>query len=84
MSDLSALHYLGIYQTRLSMAERGVTSPKPEVVAFMRRLVAALSALSPTAAIRLEAQGDHARHHARFIAAATGDLLGEFTFTHDA
>ena len=80
MSDLSAEHYLGIWRTRLSMAEDGVTSPRPEVVSGMRRLVAGLSALAPKAKVRLEIHGSHAQ----FIAAATGELLGEFTFTNDA
>ena len=80
MSDLSAQHYLGIYQTRLSMAERGVTSPRAEIVTGMRRLVAGLSALDADAKVRLEIHGSHTR----FISAATGELLGEFTFTNDA
>lgn len=62
------------------MAERGVTSPQPDVVAGMRRLVAGLSVLEPNAEVRPEIRGQQTR----FIVAATGDLLGAFTFTSDA
>lgn len=75
MSALSAQHYLRIYRTRLSMAERGMTSTRPEIVSGMRRFVAALSALAPDATVQLEIHGQRTR----FIAAATGELLGEFT-----
>ena len=80
MSESTAHHLLGIYQTRLSMAERGVTHPKPEVVAGMRRLVAGLSAMSSEALVRFE------NHDGKwkFRVASTGDLLVEFDFTGDA
>ena len=80
MSDLSAQHYLDIYRTRLGMAEKGTTHPKPEVVAVMRQLVAGLSALPFDAKIRLEIQGGKTR----FRTASTGDLLVEFDFHDDA
>ncbi len=80
MSDLSAQHYLGIYQTRLRMVEKGTTHPKPEVVAGMKRLVAGLSAMPSDAGVRLEIQDGRTR----FRAAGTGDLIAEFDFKDDA
>jgi hypothetical protein len=80
MTDLSAQHYLGIYQTRLKMAEKGTIHPKPEVVAGMRQLITGLSAMPSDAKVRLEIQDGKTR----FRAASTGDLLVEFDFKDDA
>jgi len=82
MSDTesSAGHLLGIYQTRLKMARKGTTHPKPEVVAGMRRLVAGLSAMPSDAKVRLEIRDGKTR----FRKASTGDLLVEFDFKDDA
>lgn len=80
MSDLPVHYFLKLYQGRLSMAEDGVTSPRPEIVAGIRRLIANLSVQDPNAKVRLEHDGVRVR----FIAAATGELLGEFHHTKDA
>lgn len=80
MSEHPVQHYLHIYQGRLSMAERSVTPTPPHVLAGMRRLVAGLSAQAPDAKVRLET--DNSRF--RFLAAATGELIGEFSITSDA
>lgn len=80
MSDLPVQHYLYVYQARLSMAERGVTSPPPQIVTAMRQLVTTLSAQDPTAKVRLEIDGGQVR----FLAAATGDLLGELRLQNHA
>lgn len=61
MSNLPASHYLGIYERRLSMSERGITQPTPQVVVGMKRLVAALRALKPEEAIALD-RHQRARH----------------------
>ncbi|WP_156346528.1 hypothetical protein [Verrucomicrobium spinosum] len=73
-------HFLKLYQMRLSMAERGVTSPHPDIVTAMRQLTTSLSAQDPDAKVRLEIHGSRTR----FIATATGELLGEFHHTDDA
>lgn len=80
MSDLPVQHYLKLYQLRVSMAERGVTSPPPDLVSSMRHLIAGLSAQPPDAGVRLEMEGNRTR----FIAATTGELLGEFNHTNNA
>lgn len=73
MDDLSAQHYLSIWQGRLSMAERGVTSPPPYLIPHMRQLVAVLSAVDPATAVRLERHGNQMR----FVAAETGAIIGD-------
>jgi hypothetical protein len=80
MSDLAAQHYLGIYQTRLHMVEKGITHPKPEVVAGMRRLVSGLCSLEPTTKSRLELQPGWAL----FKIAATGELVAQIEFNDPA
>lgn len=80
MSELSAQHYLEVWRRRLNMAERGVTSPSPDMIPVMRRLVGVFSALDPKAEVRVETSGGHAR----FIAVATGELLAEYDFTNVA
>jgi hypothetical protein len=80
MSELPASQYLQVWRARLSMAERGVTSPPPHVVATMRRLVEAFSAMDPKAEVRVEIH----EGRTRFIAVATGELLAEYSFTDDA
>jgi hypothetical protein len=79
MSDLSAQHYLGIYQMRLKMVDKGIMHPKPEVVAGMRRLVTGLSAMQPDAKIILENQDGKAL----FKVATTGDLVAEIELITD-
>ena len=62
------------------MAERGVISPSPDMVPVMRRLVSALSRVDPKAEIKVETH----EGQARFILAATGELLAEYSLTKDA
>lgn len=73
MSELPAQHYLDIYRFRLSMVERGLTSPKPEVVTFSRQLVSALSQMEPSSKVRLEIH----EGRTRFIAVSTGEVIAE-------
>ena len=76
MSEVTAQHLLGIYRARLSMAERGVTHPEPEVVAGVRKLVAGLAAMPPDARVTLDAQpGKYI-----FKSTLTGDLIAEIDF----
>lgn len=81
MNDLPAQHFLKIYRGRLSMAKRGVTSPPAEFVAQVRRLVAGLSAVAPSIAVRLDIEGTvrlgMEGKRVKFIAAETGELIGE-------
>lgn len=62
---------LKIWQRRVSMAERGVTNPRPALIPHMRQLVAGLSALDPAAAVRLERHGNTMW----FIAAETEAII---------
>lgn len=71
MDDLPAQRLLKIWQLRLSMAERGVTNPPPDLIPHMRQLVAGLSALDPEAPVRLERHGERMN----FIAAETGMVI---------
>jgi hypothetical protein len=73
MGEHSVQHYLEIYRFRLSMVERGVTSPKPEVVTFVRQLVATLSQMHPSSKVRLEMH----EGRTRFTAVSTGELIAE-------
>ena len=45
MDNLNAQHYLGIYQTRLRMQEKGITNPSEEIKALVRTIVEKLSKL---------------------------------------
>lgn len=76
-SDLSAQHYLKLYRRRVSMAERGITKPHPEVVDYMRRLVAGLEAMDLQAKVKLQNEGSRTR----FSVAATDTLIAEIDFT---
>jgi|GEM_PF-4788333 len=76
MSDLTVQHYLGIYEHRLSMAERGITHPTPQVVAGVKRLVVALRQLKPEEKIHLDATDERAI----FTKASTGDLVAQIEF----
>jgi len=62
------------------MVEKGITCPKPQVVAGMRRLVSGLQGMQPDAKVRLDAQP----HRYRFTAADTGRLIGEIEFDENA
>lgn len=73
MSNLSVQHYLGIYETRLSMIERGITHPAPSVVAGVKRLVSALRQLDPREGIRLEATKDYYA----YFRTDTGELIAQ-------
>jgi hypothetical protein len=73
MKDLTVQHYLKIYETRLSMTEKGITHPAPKVVASEKRLVAALRRMKPEEKIHLDAGAETAI----FTRAATGDLVGQ-------
>jgi len=76
MSDLSVQHYLGIYETRLGMIEKGITHPTPQVVAGVRRLVAALRELNPEEKIHLDSTDERAI----FTKVSTGDLVAQIDF----
>ncbi|GEP40963.1 hypothetical protein BGE01nite_02540 [Brevifollis gellanilyticus] len=75
-SDLPAHHYLKVYRGRVSLAERGISKPHPEVVDYMRRLVAAFQAMDPQAKVKLETRGSWVR----FSVAATDALIAEIDF----
>lgn len=72
MNDLPAQHYLKIFQLRLSMAERGITSPSADVVVSMRQLVAQLAAIDPATSVKLEIHGSQAR----YMKEETGAIIG--------
>lgn len=76
MSDLSVQHYLGIYEHRLSMSERGITHPTPQVVAGVKRLVDGLRLLKPEEAVHLDATEERAI----FTRTATGELVARIDF----
>jgi hypothetical protein len=76
MSDLPASHYLGIYEHRLSMSDRGVTQPSPQVTAGMKRLVAALRALRPEEEVALDATTERAI----FSRSSNGELIARIDF----
>jgi hypothetical protein len=73
MSDLTAEHYLGIYNGRLSMAERGIINPSDEAIKFARELVSGLTGLPSETKIRIEVDGDWSR----FKVADTGALVAQ-------
>ena len=59
---LPAHYYLRIYRLKLAMAEDGTTPPNPQWENFMRRLVAALTAMKPdTPGLRRPCQSPDAR-----------------------
>ena len=80
MSELTAQHYLNVWRGRLSMAERGVSSPPPAFIAVMRRLVAAFSKLDQNTEVRGETHGSQMR----FIAAPTSELIAKYDFKNVA
>jgi hypothetical protein len=73
--ELTAKHYLDIWRLRVSMAEQGVAHPMPDVLAAAKRLVSKLAAMDQTDKVRLETAGSKAR----FLNAATGELLAEIS-----
>ena len=73
---LPASHYLGIYEHRLSMSDRGITHPTPRVVAGMKRLVVGLRALPPEEKIALDASDERAI----FTRAVSGELVARIDF----
>ena len=76
MRDLTAEHYLGIYETRLRLIEKGTIQPSPNVVAGVKKLVTALRQLDPKEKVRLESK----KVRAIFKRASTGDLLAQIQF----
>lgn len=80
MSETTAQELLDCYQSRLSMAEKGILRPKPKILEATKRLVSALSAMPADAKIRLEIQEEKAI----FITANNGELLVEFDFSNEA
>ena len=43
MPNLDAKHFLGIYQTRKEMQEKGITNPPPKIKALTNQIVEKLS-----------------------------------------
>lgn len=74
-SDHPASHYLRIYRIRLGMVDDGTARPSARGVEFMKQLVAALSTLDPSDAVRLQTT----EQVARFTNATTGEFLAEVT-----
>jgi hypothetical protein len=73
-TDHSASHYLRIYKIKLDIAENRRPHPYPAFVDLLRELVRKLSAMDPSAPVRL----DVTTHLWRFSDARTGDLFAEF------
>jgi hypothetical protein len=72
MSDGPVSRYLKIYRRRVSMAERGVTTPAAEVLIQMRSLVTGLEKLPSTTEVRLVQRG----RTMRFEVSDGGGLIG--------
>ncbi len=73
MSDLTAKHYLDIYESRLSMAKERVTNPADDVVSGMKRLVSSLRKLPPETGIRVAATDESYV----YTVAKTGEVIAE-------
>jgi len=76
MSTSSAQHLLHIYQIRLSLIEKGLAKPKPEIIAGVRKLVAGLSEMQSDDMVSHDMQDGKVC----FKIATTGDLIAEFPF----
>ena len=74
MFDLPAKDYLETYRIRLKCMEDGITSPKKEIVAAVRQMVAALETMHPQTKIKLEISTGKAV----FTNATTGEMIAEF------
>ena len=79
MANQTAGHYLWLYRLRLASAEQGDSHPPADVVAAFRTLVGKLSAMNPSAPVKLTVSGPMVR----FGDAETGELLAEFEFPPD-
>ena len=73
MSDLPAKHYLDIYRRRVSMAEKGISHPSPNILVAAKQLIIKLEAMDQEDRIKLDIVGNKAQ----FWNSATGELLVE-------